>query len=136
MQPTDPSINLPSERVFGLFFAVVFALITVWLWRKNYYVFTAASATTSILLLSSAIFFPGLLCGLNKAWFRLGMLLNAVVSPIVMGAIFFLIITPIALVMRLSGRDPLKRGYEPDAVSYWIDRAPLGPAPETFKNQF
>lgn len=134
---TPPSAITPStERKFGFFFAGVFALLSAWLWWLNHNAFFVALAVLSATLLLSTIFSPNLLRGLNRAWFRLGMMLNTIVSPVVMGVIFFFVITPYALVMRLFGRDLLKRSYDPDATSYWIDRTPPGPAPETFKNQF
>ena len=78
----------------------------------------------------------GLLAPLNRLWFRFGLLLNSIVSPIVMGLLFYLIITPFALFMRLTGKDLLHLRRDPEAASYWIQREPPGPAPDTIKNQF
>ncbi len=64
------------------------------------------------------------------------MLLHAVVNPMVMGLLFYLMITPTAYVMRLLGKDHLKLRWDPAAKTYWIERRPPGPAPETMKNQF
>jgi hypothetical protein len=67
---------------------------------------------------------------------KFGELLNRVVSPIVMGVIFFAVFTPVAIVMRLAGRDALARGYERAAPSYWKRREPPGPADDSFRNLF
>ena len=78
---------------------------------------------------------PGILSPFNKAWYRLGLLMGKVVSPIVLGILFFIVISPVAIVTRLFGRDILllrKRNVN----SYWIERNPPGPQPESFKEQF
>jgi hypothetical protein len=79
---------------------------------------------------------PGLLGPLNRLWFKLGMLLHRIVSPVVMGVLFYLVITPFALVMRVLGKDQLLLKYEPKVRSYGIRRVPPGPSPETIKNQY
>ena len=69
----------------------------------------------------------------NKLWFKLGMLLGAIVSPIIMGVIFFLTVTPIGIIMRLFGKDVLNQRIEKSAKSYWIKRKePMS----SMKNQF
>ena len=62
--------------------------------------------------------------------------MHMVISPLFLGLIFFLCIMPIGFLMRLSGKDPMQRRFDRTAKSYWIVRAPPGPAPESFKNQF
>ena len=128
--------NLPSNRNFGFLFAGVFALLSA------YAGYHGASVTTvygwliaGVIIGLVAIITPGLLTPLNKAWMKLGDLMGKVVSPLVLGVIFFLLITPVALVTRLFGRDEL-RLKQTSASSYWIDRAPPGPAGDSFKNQF
>ena len=79
---------------------------------------------------------PRVLRPLNWLWFQLGQLLGKVVSPVVLGAIFFLILTPVSLGSRLFGRDELRLKRKASQTSYWLDRAPPGPEPESFKNQF
>jgi hypothetical protein len=76
-----------------------------------------------------------MLTPLNWLWYELGMLLGKIVNPIVLGFIFFVLITPVSIVTRLFGRDELrikKRHVE----SYWIDRSPPGPPLDSFKNQY
>jgi hypothetical protein len=63
-------------------------------------------------------------------------LLHRVVSPVVLGILFFLVATPTAVVMRLMGKDPLRLDWDEGAASYWIERDPSGPAPENFDRQF
>jgi hypothetical protein len=65
-----------------------------------------------------------------------GEVLHRVVSPLVLGVIFFAVFTPFGLVMRWSGRDSMKRRCEPQARSYWIRRDPPGPPPESLRDQF
>lgn len=128
--------NLPSERSFGFLFAFVFialgayGLLQGWNREANLAGLIAGSLVTLI-----AIFSPGLLTPLNKAWFRFGQLLNKITQPIILGILFFGILTPIALILRLAGRDELRLKPRKNA-SYWIDRAPLDPRPDSFKNQF
>ena len=79
---------------------------------------------------------PGLLHPLNLIWFRFGMLLHRVVSPLILGLIFFVSVTPVALIMRVLAKDPLRLKFDREARSYWLDRDPPGPAPDSLKNQF
>ena len=124
-----------SNRSFGLVFAAVFAIIgllpvlfgrTPRLWALG----------VAGLFLAAALFLPRVLTPLNRLWFKLGLLLHRVVSPVAMGIVFFGVITPMALVMRLLGKDPLRLRFDRDAPTYWIDRSPPGPAPESLKDQF
>lgn len=79
---------------------------------------------------------PSLLAPLNKGWTKLGLLLFKIVNPIVLGLIFGLTIIPIGLLLRAFGKDPLRTTFDPDAKSYWIERDPPGPAPDTMGQQF
>ena len=70
---------------------------------------------------------------LNKLWFKFGMILGAIISPIVMGVVFFLVITPIGIIMRIMGKDLLKKRYDKKKATYWILRdKPVS----TMKQQF
>lgn len=80
-------------------------------------------------------FAPRLLQPLNRAWQVIGWRMGQVVSPLVLGLIFFLLITPMAVVMRIMGRDVLRLKKRAQA-SYWLERTPAGPQPDSFKNQF
>ena len=83
-----------------------------------------------------ALWAPRRLTPLSRAWMGLGMLMGRVVNPLVFGLMFFALITPVGWVMRLRGRDALKLRLDPSAHSYWVDRRPPGPRPESFKHQF
>jgi hypothetical protein len=73
---------------------------------------------------------------LNRLWLKFGLLLYKVMNPLVLGLLFFVTITPIGLVMRAFGKDFLRMKMDRSAKSYWIDRAPPGPPPQSMKNQF
>jgi hypothetical protein len=126
----------PSERSFGILFAVVFAGAACWLAWHGHRGWAVAGLAAAVAVALLAFLAPRALAAPNRAWFQLGMLLHKVVSPVVLGAIYFLVITPIALAMRLSGRDPLERRRDPQRASYWKDRDPPGPPPDSFRNQF
>ena len=83
-----------------------------------------------------SLFYPQLLAPLNRLWTRFGLLLHNIVNPIVLGLLFFVVVTPIGLLMRLFGKRPLNIDFDRETTSYWIDREPPGPAPETMKQQF
>lgn len=128
--------NLPSNRNFGFLFAGVFALLSAYAAYHGadaFKVYGWLIAGVAVGLVAVAA--PGLLTPLNKAWMKLGELMGKVVSPLVLGVIFFVLITPIALITRLFGRDEL-RLKRTNGHSYWIDRTPPGPAGDSFKNQF
>ncbi len=124
-----------GERSFGRVFAAAFALIGLWpLIHAHAPRWWAIAISLAFLAVSIAA--PHWLAPLNRAWFLLGQALHAVVSPLVMGVIFFVVVTPIALVRRLGGRDPLGLRFLRQARSYWVLRKPPGPEPETLKQQF
>ena len=135
---TDQTQTLPSERSFGLLFTAVFALLAGYGWF-----FKGWSQSVVLSFVGAALAFgllglvaPKVLRPLNWLWFQLGQLLGKIVSPVVLGAIFFLLLTPVALVTRLFGRDELRLKRKASHTTYWLDRAPPGPEPESFKNQF
>ena len=124
-----------SDRTFGIVFTVLFAVIGLWplLGGGGVRVWSLALAGGFLAL---ALVRPGVLRPLNRLWMKFGLLLHMIVNPLVMGLLFFVTVTPIGLAMRLVGKDPLGRHFDPAAESYWVLRDPPGPAPETMKNQF
>jgi hypothetical protein len=128
--------KIPTDRHFGLAFGCVFAALAAWaVWKHN----VAAGWTMgglSILFFISALLFARVLHPLNVAWGYVGLLLNKIVSPIAMGAIFFIVVTPVALAMRARGRDVLQRRFDRQRRSYWMDRNPPGPKIANFPRQF
>lgn len=125
-----------SDRAFGIVFAIVFALIGLFplvrLDTPRWWSLAIAAAFAFL-----AALFPHVLRPLNRAWLAFGRLLHRIVSPLVMGAIFFLAVTPTALIMRLRRRDLLSLQRRPDLSSYWIEReAQARPASESMTKQF
>ena len=127
-------IELPSNRKFGFFFTFIFVVAAAYFYYSAnvslaYLFIVAASIFLLVTLIKSDAFLP-----LNKLWMRFGLLLSMIVSPIVLGIIFFGLFTPIAILMRLSGRDELRLKLS-HKESHWITRSkPI--KSETFKNQF
>jgi hypothetical protein len=124
-----------SDRSFGLVFAGVFALIGCWpvvrLLPPRWWMLGIAVAFALV-----ALVWPQILHPFNRTWLALGRLLHRVVSPLLMGVIFFVVVTPIAWIMRLRGKDVLSLARRTDLLSYWITREPQAPASETMKRQF
>jgi len=90
----------------------------------------------SVVFAAAAILMPRILKPLNRIWAKFGLLLHKITNPLILGIIFFAAVTPMAVVLRMFGKDLLRLKYEPDAASYWIPREPPGPSPETMKHQF
>ena len=128
-------LALPSNRSFGGLFVVVFALLAAWSWWRggSWY---PGWATLAAVTLAVTLAAPQMLTPLNRLWMRFAELLHRVVSPIMLGVVFFIVVTPFGWAMRLAGRDPMARSFDPGARSYWIERRPPGPDPKTMPNQF
>lgn len=127
-------IELPPNKNFGVFFTFVFAVASVYFYNEKTATFAYIFGIASLLLLIITSVKADLLLPLNKLWMRFGLLLGMIISPIVLGFIFFVLFTPIAFFMRLKGRDELriKLSKKP---SHWILRIePI--KSESFKNQF
>jgi hypothetical protein len=119
--------TLPSNRSFGWTFAGVFglgALLYPW-------ALTLAGLFALVTLTRESWLTP-----LNRAWMTLGEGLGRVVSPVVLCAIFFGMFAPVAIVMRLFGRDAMCRRWQAGAPSYWVKRDPPGPADDSYRNMF
>ena len=134
-QRTEDDVRPGSDRNFGLVMAAAAAIFgglpLVRLAPPHWWLFGIAIAFAA-----AALLFPRALFPLNYAWFRLGLLLHRVVSPMIIGAVFFLCVTPIGLLLRLCGKDVLSLRRRADLASYWIVREPPGPEPGTMTNQF
>ncbi len=125
-----------SNRSFGFVFAGFFALLTLlklWRgWSEWGWVFLGLGLAFA----AAALLAPAILAPLNRLWLKLGLLLHKVVTPIIMGLLFYGVVTPMGVMMRLLGKDLLRLKRDPAATTYWIERQPPGPAPDTMKNQF
>ena len=128
-------IELPSNRTFGLFFAVVFALIGGYCFNRGAHNFAWVLGGLAILFCITAVTKPEWLLPLNKLWMRFGFLLGMIVSPLVLGILFFGLFTPISLSMRLFGRDELRLKPK-SAPSYWKVRDSSELTVDSFKHQF
>ncbi len=124
-----------SDRAFGVVFAVVFLVIAAWP-----LLFDAAIRWWAIALSAAfglvAMLKPALLAGLNRQWMKLGILLGKIVSPVALGLLFYGVMTPIGILVRIAGKDPLRLKFDRNADSYWIPREPPGPPPDSMTNQF
>ena len=124
-----------STRSFAITMAIVLGLVGLFLLTKTQ---TMAFIMLSIagVLLALELFWARALVPLNRLWFKLGMLMSMVVSPLVMAVIFFGVVTPIGLVRRLGGADSLRLKRDPVVDSWWQEREPPGPDPEQLPRQF
>ena len=125
-------INMGSDRNFGYVFAAIFMIFSLW-------PMLSGKSPIYILLFISVIFLlisffkSKILKPLNKIWFKFGLLLGAIIAPIVMMCIFFLIVTPIGIIMKLLKKDIIKKNYDHNISTYWIKRENKN---ESMKNQF
>ena len=113
-------IKIGSNRSFGIVFFIVFLIISLYPLINN------QDIRLWSLFISLAFLFLGLINSkilnpLNKLWFKLGMFLGKIISPILMGIIFFLVVTPTGLFMRILGKDLLNLKYN-KKKSYWIEK--------------
>jgi hypothetical protein len=131
----EEQTTLGSERSFAMTLAVVlFVLAGINFWHSGHvWPWLGAIAFAFV---ATGYFVPAVLNPLNRLWFKFGLLLHAVVNPVIMGHVFYGTVLPTGLVMRALGRDLLSLKMERDRGSYWIKRQPPGPAPQTMKDQF
>jgi large-conductance mechanosensitive channel len=128
-------IKVPSDRSFGIVFTLVFLIVGIWMvlgGQSEGWFFLAGSVLFLILALAR----PSILAPLNRMWMKFGLLLSRLVNPLILGVVFFLVITPIAITRRLLNKDSLHLKSTPNLKSYWITRKPLGPKPGSMTRQF
>ena len=125
-------IEIGSNRNFGLVFFFVFLIVSLWPLinegSPRYWSIVIAVIFLILGLLNSKLLTP-----LNMLWFKFGLFLGSIISPIIMGIIFFLVIAPTGLVMKLMGKDLLDKKYDNKKKSYWINRTKTK---NTMKQQF
>ena len=128
----NASIKMSSNRSFGLLFFIVFLAISLWplisqedlrLWA-----FILALIFFILGILNSKFLTP-----LNKLWMKFGLLLGSIVAPFVMGIVYFMVVTPVGLIMRSLGKDLLRIKKNKSASTYWIAREKQN---DTMKRQF
>lgn len=128
-------IVLGSNRKFGLTFGAVFLFLGVSPLLR------AGSPRWALIAIAIGFFIaaicrPDWLMPLNSAWFKFGLVLNKIISPIIMGLLFFGVVAPFGWLLRRQGRDLLDLALKPEAETYWIQRDPPGPAQGTLSKQF
>ena len=127
----NSKIKISSNKSFGIVFFTVFLIIAIWPLLNGYEI-RYWSLIISIVFLILGILNSKILTPLNKIWFKIGILLGKVISPIVMGIIFFLVVTPTSFIMKILGKDllNLKKNTK---NSYWIKKQNQN---SSMKNQF
>ena len=125
-------IQISSNRSFGIVFFIVFLAITLWFYNSNgnVLIYTAVPAVVFLILglLNSKLLSP-----LNFIWHKFGILLGSIIAPIVMALVFFLVVTPTGLIMKMLGKDLLQKKFDKKKKTYWIDKE--NPS-STMKRQF
>ena len=117
----NKNIELPSNHKFGYFFTFIFLIASIYFFFKEINMAFYILGTCSVVFFLITFFKSEILTPLNKLWMCFGLILGMIVSPIVMGAIFFIIFTPIGALMRLFGRDELLLQFK-TKPSYWTKR--------------
>ena len=125
------NIKLPSNRNFGIVFAIVFLIISLWPLLKQNEI-RSWSLIVSIIFLTLGLVNSKLLLPLNKIWFKFGIFLGNFIAPIVMGIIYFFVVTPTGLIMKMLGKDLLNL-KKSNKDSYWIKKDNSN---SSLKNQF
>lgn len=133
-QRMEQSVPISSDREFGLVMASVMFVIAIWPFVLTQGDVRYGAVAVSILLALLALFIPKALHPFNRVWGKLGEILHKLVTPIVMGILFFAVVTPIAMLMRLSGKRPLNLKFNPDVSTYWLSKE--HPEQESMKHQF
>ena len=124
-------IKISSNRSFGIVFFVVFLLIALYPLINNHEL-RLWSLVVSLIFLILGLLNSKILAPLNKLWFKFGIFIGKIIAPLIMGIIFFLVVTPIGFLMRLFGQDVLNLKYNKNK-SYWIEKN--GPKSK-MRNQF
>ena len=125
-------IKISSNRNFGLVFFFIFLVVSIWPLTHNESP-RIWSAIISLAFLILVLTRSKLLTPLNRLWAKFGIILGSIIAPIVMGVVFFLVITPIGLVMKIIGKDLLSIKYDKKKETYWVKR---DKPTSTMKQQF
>ena len=126
------NIKISSNRNFGLVFFFIFLVVSIWPLTHNESP-RIWSAIISLAFLILVLTRSKLLTPLNRLWAKFGIILGAIIAPIVMGVVFFLVVTPIGLVMKIIGKDLLSLKYDKKKETYWVKR---DKPTSTMKQQF
>ena len=129
------NIELPTNRKFGAFFSIIFLIITIYCFLFSSTLTVIIFGSVFFIFIIATILSPKLLTPLNKLWMRIGQILGMIISPFVMGMIYFLFFAPLAVFFKLINRDYLKLKFD-SKVSYWVERVDKEIDHKSFKNQF
>ena len=132
---TSPNKKELDNRTFGLIFAAIFLIIGLFPLLfgnglRNWALIVAGAFTLP------ALVFPVVLSPLNKLWAKFGQMMHKITNPILMGLVFFLTVLPTGIILKLLGKDPMRRKRDESAESYWIEREPSSIQAESFNQQF
>lgn len=123
------TVLMPSDRKFGWTFTALFVLVGAFIYSP---LLVGIGTILAVITLTRAHW----LAPAKRGWMKFGELLHHVISPLVMGLIYFAVFTPTAIVMRIAGRDALDRSFDAAAPTYWKRRDPPGPADDSFTNLY
>lgn len=130
----DTSAKQPSNRSFGIFFSSILFIACLLSFVKQsnftFFIFSIATISLVITLIKPIFFLP-----LKRFWLKLGSVIQSIMTPLILGIIFYLVIFPTALLMRLFGKRPLSLKACAKQHSYWIERSKLEPQ-DDMRNQF
>ena len=115
------NIKISSNRNFGLVFFFIFLVVSIWPLTHNESP-RIWSAIISLAFLILVLTRSKLLTPLNRLWAKFGIILGSIIAPIVMGVVFFLVVTPTGLVMKIIGKDLLSIKYDKKKETYWVKR--------------
>jgi hypothetical protein len=131
-EPSKPS----SDRQFGFVFAIALTVIGGLLPVVRNHAPRVWLLAAAAMFLLTALLVPTLLRPLNAVWTRLGLLLGRITNPIVLGIMYYFVLTPFAAVLRILRKVSVQRTFDRAAATYWIERSPRGPPPHTMRRQF
>ena len=129
------NITLPSNFHFGLFFSILFLVISLILFINRYTILAIIMALLFVIFLSLTLCKSPILTPLNKGWMLFGLAIGKIINPLVLGFIFFILITPVSLFFKVVGRDEL-RLKQINKKSFWVIRSSKKIHAESFKDQF
>ena len=129
------NIPLPSNVHFGLFFSILFLVISFILFINQYTILAVIMALLFVIFLSLTLCKSPILTPLNKGWMLFGLAIGKIINPLVLGFIFFILITPVSLFFKVVGRDEL-RLKQINKKSFWVIRSSKKIHAESFKDQF
>lgn len=127
--------KVPTGKELGLVFSAFFLFLSFTPLLKGK-PFRFSTLWLAILFFLLAFLFPKALHPLGKIWLKLGLVMHRVMNPLILGIVFYVILSPMAALLRLFGKTFLQLGWDKDRKSYWIERDPPGPDPQSFGQQF